>query len=107
MSLISSPHIEYVCPKCGHFNASANSQKSGSISTPTSPLPRSPTSPTANPSHIRPNRGSTFVPPVGAPTGVQDSISRIQTKHRDDQDEDEEDEEDGQHGDASVMEVDS
>jgi len=98
---------QYVCPKCGHFNASANSQKSGSISTPTSPLPRSPTSPTANPSHIRPNRGSTFVPPVGAPTGVQDSISRIQTKHRDDQDEDEEDEEDGQHGDASVMEVDS
>ncbi|KZP08388.1 hypothetical protein FIBSPDRAFT_803056 [Athelia psychrophila] len=35
---------QYVCPKCGHFNASARSKKLGSISSPSSPISASPTS---------------------------------------------------------------
>jgi hypothetical protein len=85
--------IEYVCPKCGHFNASANSKKSGSVSTPTSP--------TAIPSHMRPDRGLAFVPPTGTP--LQESVSRLRRRHIGDQDEDA----DADKGDTSVMEVDS
>ncbi|KIM73550.1 hypothetical protein PILCRDRAFT_824597 [Piloderma croceum F 1598] len=96
---------QYVCPKCGHFNASANSKKSGSISTPTSPNPRSPTSPTAIPSHLRPNQGSSFLPSLGAPTGTQDSASRVQTRLMDEIEEGEDADADKEG--ASVMEVDS
>jgi len=93
---------EYVCPKCGHFNASANSKKSGSISTPTSPDARSPT---AIPSRLRPDRGSAFVPPLGASIGTQDSASRAPTRLRDELEE--ERDRDRDNGNASVMEVDS
>jgi len=84
---------QYICPKCGHFNASANSKKIGSISTPTSPDSRSPTFPSAIPSHLRPDS----VVPL---SGMQDSASSLRRRRKDAQHEDAD-------TDASVMEVDS
>lgn len=57
---------EYTCPKCGHFNPSARSRKSGSVSNPATPYPKSPVSPTG----LRPNRGSAFAPPIRGPVGA-------------------------------------
>ena len=91
---------EYVCPKCGHFNASANSRRSGSVSTPTSPDARLPISPTAMPIHLRPDRGSVLIPPS---VGMHDSISRTQTRRTDEREE----EGDQDQGHTSIMEVDS
>lgn len=58
--------VEYTCPKCGHFNASARSKKSGSVSSPNTPYPKSPVSPTG----LQPNRGSAFAPPIRGPVGA-------------------------------------
>jgi len=91
-------NTQYVCPKCGYFNASAQSKKSGSISSPNSPFPRSPVSPTAIPAHLHPNQGSTFVPPV-----VAKDQARLDAGEADDDN-------DGEHAteeNQSVMEVDS
>jgi len=90
-----------VCPKCGHFNASAQSKKSGSVSSPNSPL-----SPSAmGPMHHdprRPDQGSGFASSAEAPTGMR---RRSAVKAGEDADGD-----DGEHAadrDQSVMEVDS
>lgn len=112
-SILSYPHnsfftIEYVCPKCGHFNASALSKKAGSISSPNSPF--SSASSHIIPMHSRPDKGSTLAPPSDASTRLQHERSGIKDAailhtRRDINDVD--GGEQPTSGDQSIMEIDS